>query len=433
MMITGGLLVLFSSFMLMREAMRTKRSPRSREERETGFGKKGPVAILSTALLLGGALAGMTIAYQQEFSYGFPQFRLLFHPVLIAFSAGVVLTVARTMYGRGGALIACGGALLLNGLLSFTVVYGFGELTLHFPLYIAAAIWVELAAGFTSDRGRYVFALVAAAGIGVFGTLGEALWSNVWMPLPWPAHILPSAVALSVVAAACGSVLGTFFGTTMTAQDGSRLLGSRVAGPPVAAIAVFTVMVIALIPANAPSDVSASVKLTETSPGFVNAEIRYSDPTFADDADWAIGMAWQGDAKAIVEPLAAVSPGVWRTTEPLPVDGTWKTAIRVHRGSMLASVPVYMPADEALKLPALTATPEFTRSVVMDRKMMQRERKSDVPGWLFAVGAGVVGAATIGLLLLFGWALLRVARGGKSASIGTASASAPEAGAASPA
>ncbi|MBJ7458503.1 MAG: hypothetical protein JHD02_04875, partial [Thermoleophilaceae bacterium] len=268
MMITGGLLVLFSSFVLMREGMRTRRAPRTREEKRAAAASgeaKGPVALLSTALLLGGALTGMTIAYQQEFSYGFPQFRLLFHPILIAFSAGVVLTAARTLYGRGGALIACAGSLIINVTLTLLVSYGFGEITLHFPLYIAAALLVELAAIIILKKGRYWFAALSAVLIGTIGTLAEFGWSNVWMPLPWPAQILPAAIATSVVAAACGAVLGTFFGTSLTAQPGSPLLGRNAARAPLGAIAVFAVLVTVLIPQHAPAGLTASVKLTEVS------------------------------------------------------------------------------------------------------------------------------------------------------------------------
>lgn len=418
MMITGGLLVLFSSFVLMREGMRTKRAPRTREEKRAAVAageRKSPIALLSTALLLGGALTGMTIAYQQEFSYGFPQFRLLYHPILIAFSAGLVLTAARTLYGRGGALIAALGALLINAVLSLIVAFGFGQITLHFPLYIAAALLVELAALVALGRGRYWFAAVSALLIGTLGTLAEYGWSHVWMPLPWPGHLLPTAIAASIVAAGCGAVLGSFFGTTLTATAGSPLLGRRAAWAPIGAIAVFTVMVAVLIPQHSPAGLMASVKLTEAGndPGrMVNATVSYSDKTFGDGADWAVGMAWQGDGHATVAPLKKLAPGVWQTTRPIPVDGTWKAAVRIHKGDVMGAVPIYMPADSALKLAATPASAQFTRAVEMDRKMMQRERRQNVPGWLFGLGAALVAGITILLVLLLGWALLRVARGG---------------------
>ncbi len=418
MMITGGVLVLFSSFVLMREGMRTKRTPRTREQRraDAAAGKrKSPVSMISTALLLGGALTGMTLAYQQEFSFGFPQFRLLYHPILIAFSSALVLTAARTLYGRGGALVAAAGALFLNGLLSAIVVFGFGELTLHFPLYIAAALLVEVAALIALPRGRYWFAAVSALLIGSLGTLAEFGWSHVWMPLPWPAHLLPTAITASLLAAGCGAVLGSFFGTTLTAQPDSRLLGRRAAWAPIGAIAVFTVMMAAMIPQSSPAGLTAAVKLDEvrSEPGrLVNATVTYSDKSFGEGADWFEGFAWQGDGHAITAPMRRVAPGVWTTSKPLPVDGTWKAAVRMHRGNTMGAVPLYVPADAALKLPAVPALESFTRPVTMDRKLMQRERRDDVPGYLFALGSAIVALITISLILLLGWALLRVARGG---------------------
>jgi hypothetical protein len=193
------------------------------------------------------------------------------------------------------------------------------------------------------------------------------------------------------------------------------VLGRKAAWAPIGAIAVFTVLIVVLIPQHSPVGLTASVKLTEasTSPSrTVNATVTYSDPTFGDNADWIQGFAWQGDGHALTAPLKRVSPGVWTTTEPLPVDGTWKAALRVHRGNVMGAVPIYMPADTALKLPELPANPQFTRPVVMDRKMMQRERRTDVPGYFFAVGSSLVALMTVLLVLLLGWCLLRVARGG---------------------
>jgi hypothetical protein len=76
-----------------------------------------------------------------------------------------------------------------------------------------------------------------------------------------------------------------------------------------------------------------------------------------------------------------------------------------------------MPADAALKLPATPASATFTRAVVMDRKMMQRERRTDVPGYLFMIGSMIVALMTVLLVLMLGWALLRVARGGPLARV----------------
>ncbi len=426
MMITGGLLVLLSAFVLMREGMRTKRQPRTREEKRASAAegeRKSLPLLIGNSLLLGGMLVGFTIAYQQEFSYGFPQFRLLFHPLLIAFSTAIVLTAARTIIGRGGALLAALGALVINAILSLLVTHLFGELTLHFPLYIAGALCVELAALLALSRGRYWFAGLSALLIGLFGTLAEFGWSHVWMPLPWPSHMLLAAIGVSIVAAACGAVLGSFFGTTVTARAGSELLGRRVIWPPIAAIAVFTVICAVMIPQSAPPGLTATVELTEVSPAparTVNVRATYSDPSFGTDADWFVSFAWQGDDKGQVAPMKRVAPGIWESTKPVPADGTWKSGVRMHKGNTMGAFVIYMPADSALKLDAIPADPSFTRPVVMDRVMMQRERLDFLPEWLFGAAAWLVALITIALVLMLGWALLRVARGGPLAPEGAA-------------
>jgi len=49
-----------------------------------------------TALVVAGALIIGLSTFQAEFDFGVPQFRLLFHPVLIAFAAGMALVAARS-------------------------------------------------------------------------------------------------------------------------------------------------------------------------------------------------------------------------------------------------------------------------------------------------------------------------------------------------
>ena len=48
--------------------------------------------------LIGGFLIGMS-TFQGEFDFGVPQFQLVFHPMLIAFAAGIALVTARIWAG----------------------------------------------------------------------------------------------------------------------------------------------------------------------------------------------------------------------------------------------------------------------------------------------------------------------------------------------
>ena len=99
----------------------------------------------------GGLLIGLSI-FQAEFDFGVPQFRLLFHPLLIAFAAALALVVGRTLIGRGGALAVVAFYLAIRGGLSLLTGPVLGETLPHFPLYVVEAVLVE------------ALALAAAAG-----------------------------------------------------------------------------------------------------------------------------------------------------------------------------------------------------------------------------------------------------------------------------
>src|SRR3712207_8704647 len=57
---------------------------------------------------------------------------------------------------------------------------------------------------------------------------------------------------------------------------------------------------------------------------------------------------FRSEGEVVYGELREVRDGVWRTTEPLPIRGSWKSMIRLHRGRTMASVPVYLPADPVI-------------------------------------------------------------------------------------
>ena len=125
----------------------------------------------------------------------------------------------------------------------------------------------------------------------------------------------------------------------------------------------------------------------------------------ADGAEWFNVTAWQGGG-SIVERLEKTGPGVYRTTEPLPVSGDWKVTLRLHRGSAIQGPPIYMPEDTAIPAKGIPAEDSMTRAFVRDKKNLQREQKSGVPGFLtlaaylvvLAIVIGILAALTIGLV-----------------------------------
>ncbi len=113
----------------------------------------------------------------------------------------------------------------------------------------------------------------------------------------------------------------------------------------------------------------------------------------------------------MVDQLEQVSPGVYETTRPVPVHGTWKTLIRLHRDNIVAGLPVYLPEDTAIPAPAVKAPAQLPAAVRRTRpRSSSASRRIDVPTYLAGIAYSVVAAIVVGLLLLLGWVLNRIAR-----------------------
>jgi hypothetical protein len=117
----------------------------------------------------------------------------------------------------------------------------------------------------------------------------------------------------------------------------------------------------------------------------------------------------------VVDPLKKVGPGTYRTPDPVPVYGDWKTLIRLQVGKSLTAIPVYLPDDPAIPAKEVPALPRFTRTFIADHKILQREQKSAAAA-LWAIAYAVVIAITIALLILLAWAVHRVAITGDGAT-----------------
>jgi hypothetical protein len=141
-------------------------------------------------------------------------------------------------------------------------------------------------------------------------------------------------------------------------------------------------------------EVRADITLRDVIPGqerAVEVTARLNPPDAADDAHWFLITAWQGqEGRSVVSQMKEIAPGVWRSQEPLPVHGTWKTTLRLHRGSDVAGLPVYFPEDKAIPAKAVPATASFTRTFVDDKELLQREQKPSASGGLVVGGYLVV-------------------------------------------
>jgi hypothetical protein len=324
----------------------------------------------------GGALLIGLSTLQGEFDFGVPQFRQLYHPVLIALAAAVALVAVRIRAGRGAALGAALFFIGARGLLTLAIGPLLGRSILHFPLYLAEALVVEAVAIAVPRTKQLTLGLWAGLGIGTIGTLAEFAWSHVWMPLPWHAGLLARALPLTVLAGAAGGVIGGLVGRALAPKDLARQATPRGA----AAVAWVAVLAALAIPAPMTVDpATAQVALHETVPGLVTADVRLNPPDAAKGADWFNVTAWQGartgDGGLVIRELRPVEgqAGVYRTEGSFPVTGEWKALLRLANRSAVQVVPVYLPDDPAIPAEGVPASPTFSRPFVADKQVLQRE------------------------------------------------------------
>jgi len=364
----------------------------------------------------GGIVVGLSV-YQIEFDFGVPQFRQVFEPMLIAAAASFALVAARLMLGRGAALIAALLAIALRGGVALIVGPLFGSPINWFALYLGPAIVVELIALTPLLKRPLVFGAVSGFGVATIGLWLESLWIDAVYHFPWPTSMWPEALAMAVPVAILIGVCGAMFGLVLT----DRKLPSRALG---IGVVVLTVLAIGGATANGlryhvPESATATITLTDvpTSGGQrqVNADVQLTPANLlSDDPNWVSILAWQGHLEnqrgEVVENLEKVGPGHYRTTNPVPVWGTWKTLLRVHDGDMFSAVPIYLAGDPGIGAKEVAAEASMTRPFVQEITILQRERNPDVPQALWLVGCLIVLVCTLILIGGLTWGAGRINR-----------------------
>jgi hypothetical protein len=363
---------------------------------------------LRTVMIAGGFLVGLS-TLQGEFDYGVPQFQLVFQPILIMLAAGVGLVAARLRLGRFGALQAVASFLVIRGVFTLVIGPGFGLSTLHMPLYLAEAVLVELAALAIPRDKPLTLGAVSGVLIGTIGLAAEWGWSHLWMPLPWPTAMLPEAAILGFAAALAGGVLGGYVGRALLSGDARFQQGPRWLLPAAAVVVLFCIAY--PLPMNAGDRASATVALSPVQGGphrTVNATIKISPASAGGNHEWLTMTAWQGGALQ-VDRLKQIGPSVWRTTQPVPVYGKWKSMLRLENGRGVRAVPVYLPEDPAIPAKEVPATAQFTRPFVRDKKILQREAVGGST-WLATPAYLILLAIAAVWLVSLGWGLRRLER-----------------------
>ncbi|MGC7098767.1 hypothetical protein ACPZ19_29195 [Amycolatopsis lurida] len=406
LMIGGGIGVVIGLQLLLAEARQV--------------GASGPLVRLLGPLLAGAWMMGAS-AFLMEFDLGVPQFPMLAQVVLVGLIGGWTLLYGRLAWGPGGTLIVLAVFLVTRAL--FSIIPAVDDLHVASLLpYVAEAVVIEVVALLAGRAGAHRLALLAGIGAGTVGMLGEWAFSQWLMPNPWPAAHLPLFLGFGVFASIAGCLIGAWQyqqAESIAAPEGPapgtpERRVRHVAGLA-GALGAVALMAVVVVPQDPPDGLTADVALSESSTGlpvsaphgggeprWVHATVTISDPGLASDAIWLNGFSWQG-GDFFSKPLEQVGDGVYRTAEPLPVYGAWKSGFRLHTANrMLALAPVYAPDDPAANAPAIEAV-SGSRPFMSEIDFLQRERKSETPAVLWTVAYVVVGLIFGGMWILFGW------------------------------
>ena len=350
-------------------------------------------------------LAAGPVAFLLEFAYGVPQFPLVNDPVVLTVATVGTFTLAMFRGARWVVSIWVAHAALQGGLVALNVAV-FDALTPWPPSLLGGALVAAVLARRARPTPTYG---AVAGGVMTLGMLGvEYLWTQATRPMPWPAEMMPWAVLFAGLTGAGVGVVATWMHQRLTtvataptaptapATDAATAPTSAHAGrwallATVAVLAVFVVNV----PAGEPRRGSVDVAVGEVRDGRAYLTVT-ADPRLVQDAYWFEALSWQGGGVVHGE-LEPTGPGVWRTDEPMPLAGDWKTLVRLHTPLHgLAAAPVYLPADPAIPAaehPAVSGP----RDLVAEQVVLRREEKQDVPGWLWGAGYGVVGSLFLAL------------------------------------
>jgi hypothetical protein len=383
MLFGGAAMTLIGQAVLLQEGMRARKTTS-----EPGGRHDLPIVTFLRRLgLMGGLLIGLS-TFQGEFDFGVPQFSMTFHPLLIAMAAGIALVASRLWIGRGAAIGAAVMYLVVRGGVSLIVGDVFGETMPAVPLYLGEAVCVELAALLLLNR-PLVFGAVGGFLAGTVGFATEWPWTHAVFRIPWDSSLMPEGLIIAAIVGTAGGLVGALLGLGLRGELPRPGVARAVAlgGTAVIALAVANSLV-----TNDTKKVTANVSLAQASPppdrtGRVTVRLQPADA--ADDAYWMTTTAWQ-DGGLVVDRLKRVSEGVYRSTKDLPISGDWKATIRLHTGREILGTPVYMPEDTAIPAREVPARPQFTRPFVKDKKLLQREVKQGVAGWLWTAASMVV-------------------------------------------
>jgi hypothetical protein len=364
-----------------------------------------------------GALLIAWDLFGTEFNYGVPQFPLILQPILIAFGAALAFTLLRARRGPGTTFGALAVYLVIRGGIAWAVDQPLGEILGHFPLLIVEAVLIELVALALGNKQRFRLGIVAGALIGTVGVVAEYAWSHIWMPIPWPPVMLPSALGYGVVTGIGAGMVGAWLATRYAEVAGEeRATVRRTHQLGAAGLIAVLGIVFFCVPRSAEAGVTGTVSLERVATGaeptaYVTVKLQPTDA--AASARWFEAMAWQGGG-FMTHRMIKVANGTYRSADALPMYGKWKSMIRLHQGQRdLVSLWIYAPEDAAIEKPAVQMSDGQTVQFIDEQQVLRREERTDVPRWMWNGGYALL--AVVGLLEIAGitWLVGRGARGGR--------------------
>lgn len=357
------------------------------------------------------------VASQGEFSFGVPQFAQVFQPMLITLAAGIGLVAIRLVLGPWRALLI---AAIYAGTQMAQVGPGDGPVeTRHGATFLVSALVVEALARIVGTGDRARFAVACGVGVGTLGLAGEWAW-NTGAHQAWNTSLLPYAVVTSVLAGVGGALLGAgFAGAFRFAVPGRRIGRAALA----AGVVLAAVPVLWFLPRDA-GQVTADISLervgtttfgveeVEAEGAIVTVELTPADA--ADDAHWFQATSWQGGG-LVLEDMVEVEPGVWRSEGPVPVEGLWKSLVRLHRnGHELMAAPVWFPDDPEIGEPEIPAVDRTIDLASESQYLLRETEEGDLP-WLSPVVHGYLALTVAGWLLAFVVGVRRIGGAGTPA------------------
>lgn len=381
------------------------------DDYDPGSRHTGTLHRVTLTCAFGAMLIGLSV-FQAEFDFGVAQFRMPFAPMMIALAAAVTFVVARLYAGPGIAVAAALFFLVVRGVVSLIVGGAFGQAHHWFPLYLGSAILVELLALTALRRRPILFGAVAGLVIGTVGSAIEKLWNDAFFPFAWARDMWAEGLLMTVPVAVFAGMCGALFAMGMQGRLPRPSVSRNIY---IGAILVLAASIGNGLFSTTPKDASATIAIEQVGTAqepAVEIEMTVEPADLIDDEyTWVQLMAWQGGGPGVVsDNLERTGENTWRSTKPVPIEGNWKTLVRVQDGRMLTAVPVYLPEDPAIGAEELPVEDTVTRDFTREIEILQRERDLGAPTWLWAAGNTVVLICTLAMLWGIAAAVGRVSR-----------------------